>query len=863
MQVDLPLLNDGNTLGNEIDRNSGAKGSGNGMPLGEPGSLLAVSAYAPVFATPQDARAYWDMALRAYASPVPNARTTAKAFIKERLGIDGDAYVVAHFATPQLRSEGSADSTIKLTDALMRAFPEHSRHTFFGRIADVVGGVNTGGRESAGALTFVESVATCRAAGECFSRIGRFLWSRTGPGYVYNTFIGKGNVIDTVAEDLRPLDEAFGIYPISSTFLPEHASPLLLSQVIATFKEVGVFDELPYVKQLKLSRDRYWDACRSEWPLLARYRFVHQARWARGRGVLTQKQYELAMQGGAPNVALDGPITLQQLRSSPPVAPIRVRRLDINGYAASDIVRFVATDGSEVMYIADGALPFVVFRNESELRQWVVRQAKNPRALEELLSNFSIYNNQDGVFWTGVAQGLAKLANTRWTADGTTIDASDALITGDVFDDMRDQVEARLRDDAHMQVRTSWDAWRTTINRAATLIGPLGYVPPLAIPIQAGSAIIGLGTGVDQAVDGRTAEERKSALEQAVMTVITNASVAAAIGTGGSAAARTDEQASLASTAPMLAAPSSEASQSLGNRVGYVLEAVEPVQLPSASGQDSPTGGASTRPRAFDSLGNDPRTPFQPVARQPGYLVQTLPRTALERARVVINLKKAEVDETRHRMDDFRTDSLTSNRAGIEFSLDHSIVYRVDSRTPRQLLASGGFGPSEEFNDLLPMLPQRPTIGSGSLVASNLVFQEWQTGYPLASTFHQYAVWTEGRAVASASDNHDLESYDSALDEVHFPGDIPTKDIYIVDSFNPVYAEAIARIYESSHVSTPFGVSLEMFEEYLGGRLDIDGPNRFTPQRLSDNFSSHAPSLPASGLTPSTPHQPLVPPKMD
>lgn len=116
-------------------------------------------------------------------------------------------------------------------------------------------------------------------------------------------------------------------------------------------------------------------------------------------------------------------------------------------------------------------------------------------------------------------------------------------------------------------------------------------------------------------------------------------------------------------------------------------------------------------------------------------------------------------------------------------------------------------------------------------------------------SFHQYAVWTERRPVATASDNHPLQQYDSVLDEVHFPADVPANDIFIVDSFEPSYAKALADIYRSPYVSTPYGVPLEAFEEYLAGRLDIDAPNRFTERRPSSTPSlqttSHAgPSSP-------------------
>ncbi|NID14062.1 dermonecrotic toxin domain-containing protein [Luteibacter yeojuensis] len=895
-------------------------------------AMLTSPAFAPLFVTPEEAQAYWDMLVRSYGWSPPDPRSVAGSFIKERLGIDGDEYVVAHFATTQKRMEGSADKVIVLTDALMNAFPEHSRHTFFGAFSDAVDGLNTGGAKSPTALGFLGSLFTCANAGECFSRTGRFLWSRTGPGYIYNTFVGEGNVVDTLREDARPLDLAFGIYPKSSTFLPEHCSTLLLSQVLAKFKEEGPFSELPYIRRLQAEFDRYWETAKTEWPLLARYQFVHEARRALARGVLTQKQYELVMKGGAPQVPLHGPIALSQLRNTPADISVDVRRLDVNGYAASDILRFVAKDFSEVVYIPGARSPFVAFRNGRVLRAWVVRQARSRGTLDDLLSHFSIYNLQDGTFRTGVAQGLAHLADGRWAPNGRTIDARNLRIRGDVFEDMRIQVEARLRDDARMRTSTAWDAWRTTLQRTAAVLGPVGYVPPLAIPVQTGSALFALGTGIDEGINGRTTGERRNALENAVMTVITSVAAGGALGdfasdlpaaksspwtlvpeievvppspsvsamssasegagqltTGGVPLSPSLRTTPLSETPPAPSTPTPvkrvsapvppDPGQDSGQdpaetRIAHSMGSISSDRLSSAvPGIPSPpesstsasesmqvpstSGGAGFQPRrAFSPQGVGFRQPFNRIAAERqagrlGYLVQRVPTDAAGWVRRTIDLKKSEIDEARYRLEDFRADSLTTNLAGYQLSFDHSLVFRVDSRRPRELLRGEGFGRSSEFNDLTPMLMQPSTIGSASLRASNLVFTSWQEGFsclPCRPNFHQYAVWTERRPVATASDNHDPQLYDSILDEVHFPANVSAENIYIVDSFDPAYARALADIYQSPYVSTPYGVPLDAFEEYIAGRLDIRAANRFTERRLPG--SQRSSPLPSNGSPP-------------
>lgn len=790
----------------------------------EPGTALAVSPFTLTFTTPDDAHAYWAMAARAFALPAPDARSVAQAFLRERLGVDGDAYVVAHFASPRARLLGQPDHRMTLTDALMEAFPEHSRHTFFATASDAVGGVTSGGRASPGVFSLLGDLVHGKDVRECFTNIGRFLWSRTGPGYIYNTFFADGNVIETVSEDARALDEAFGVFAAGGDFKAD--TGLRLSHIVGAFKEKGAFSELPYVKRLYRELDTYWDAVRADWPVLARYRFVQQARQARMTGALTQAAYELVMRGGAPHVPLDGPITLAQLRDArPSAAPVVMRRFDINGYFASNLVRFLDGDGSEVLYLPGADSPFLAFASEEDLRRWVLAQAKDPGKLEALLARFSIYDGQDGTFWTGVEHALDNLASGKWKADAGAIDHAGAVIAGDVFEDMRAQTERRWRDDARMKVGTAWEAWRTAINRTVVLLGPVGYVPALAIPIQAGTGLISLGTGIDQGVRGRTEQARRGGVEQAVMTVVGNVPLGA--GFGG---LRKPEAAG-AGTKPVFVPP-----RRVNGRIGYLMGPAKPLRiLPTlrenvAYPRLDPVAeaGPPTTARAWEQ-----------ELTNAGYTILAVPANEAGRVQAVINLKKEEIAARQAEFAEVSDSKPTRNELGYLTATDRPFLYRVDSRSPQQLLAQGGFGPSRNFIDVYPLLPGEATIASDSLDASTAILHSWadEPANSHLGTFHQYVVRTEGRGVASVSDNA-IPEVDTAMSEVHFPSDIGTDDIYVLDSTDATYAKAISEIIGSEHVSTPYGVPLEALTEYMAGRLDIHAPNRFSEHYLNADLIS-------------------------
>ena len=516
------------------------------------------------FATADDAQAFEEIARKVAALTPPDAREVARAFIREQLGIDGDDYVIAHFRDADNRTRGVPDRTVPLVDAVMEAFPEQAGHSAFAVVADVVGGINGGGH-SLSIVQLGEGVAHADGPKSVFTDMLAFLWSRTGPGYLYMTLFAKGNVIETAAEESRAVDEAFGVYR-KGGFTAAHESTLRLSKVLEQLKAPGTFSELPFIVRLNAELDTYWQANRAEWATVARYQFVLRARAAHASGVLSDSQFELAMRGGAPHVPFAGPVTLAQLRGSSRDASVQVRRFDINGYTASNLVRFVADDGSEVMYVPGFDPSFVVADSESALREWVLRQAKDPHALEALLAHFSMYDSQDGVFWTGVKHGLEKIGKGEWQDDDSAIDRRNAAIEGDVFDDMRMATERRLRADARTQTRNAWETWRVTTNRSAALLSPLGFVRPLVIPVQIALTATGLGTGIEQAVDGRTLEERKQGFEQAGMTLASAALIG--IGIGGKPQAAVDAES--VAEATQEARPSFKAPQRINGQIGYL-----------------------------------------------------------------------------------------------------------------------------------------------------------------------------------------------------------------------------------------------------------------------------------------------------
>ncbi|MGU8077165.1 dermonecrotic toxin domain-containing protein [Burkholderia pyrrocinia] len=484
-------------------KNHGAKLDDNitGDDLVDPGSGGRSDV---IFSMTKDRNEYERIEANIESLPVPSVREIAKDFIQRHLGVNGDEYIIAHFKTSEARTQGKPDETMSLTDAVMQVFPGFSDQGVAPAIELGIGGVLGGGQSSPSAATFANGVFHSDGVGDFFKRLGGFLWSRTGPGYVYNTFFAEGNVLQTGNEHVRSVDEAFGVYHANGKgFSGDNRSDLKPSEMVDAFavKDFGPLpnsDELPYIKEVNSDLDSYWNKVKNDWPIVARYNFVQEAREAYKQGKLTVSEYESVMKGGAPGIPLYGPTAMDQLRRSVvPDSSVRVERLDIYGYPATDIIRFIRADKSEVVYIP-GRQPAFESVGPGRSHDWLMRDAKDPSRLNALLSHFSVYQKQDGTSYSGVATALKGLAN----GESWPFNSKSEAISSDVFDDMRAQVEQRMSSDASMQTRTAWEGWRHTINRVSVMFGPLGA------PVQ-------LGTGLDQAINGKTAEERKEGVIQA------------------------------------------------------------------------------------------------------------------------------------------------------------------------------------------------------------------------------------------------------------------------------------------------------------------------------------------------------------
>ncbi|KPW74399.1 Uncharacterized protein ALO76_04650 [Pseudomonas syringae pv. coriandricola] len=219
------------------------------------------------------------------------------------------------------------------------------------------------------------------------------------------------------------------------------------------------------------------------------------------------------------------PLTLKALQDPLPVAAgLSVHTLDINGIKAHDILRIVISDGREVIYRPDAEQPFLVFESERAVYTWLKGQFAGGRADEAIKRHFlrgEVSRAEDSArFYRGVSDMLAH----DWRADVRIINQSATPVAGDSFVYLRDVARQVMNADAHQLLTSNADLRKQMwIGYLSAFIQAFGGLAPLGWPITltlVGASLANTGLNIDQAVNGKTAAQRKAGVLGAIINTV-------------------------------------------------------------------------------------------------------------------------------------------------------------------------------------------------------------------------------------------------------------------------------------------------------------------------------------------------------
>ncbi len=549
---------------------------------------------------------------------------------------------------------------------------------------------------------------------------------------------------------------------------------------------------------------------------------------------------------------------------------IEVLTFDINGYPSSDIVRFTRSNRHTVLYIPGETPSFHEFGSEEALDRWVKEMAASPEERTRLAHHFSLYNLQDGFWYTGVANGLEKLGSGAWS---TGVDSENRPYSDNLFSELAENMRQRSLSDADILIKSdsevTRDIWIGNLRTFNKVFWPiLMLAPELEFATLATTMGSELVLETEQAVAGDTYEERKAG---AVGVVSTGSTLLAgtALGAAVRALSRAEPfSAGGGDTIPASAVrpPAEEQPLRIGNisdhevdpslidgrtpnsaniyqsceryfirhsdttgvsrvyeirsdfklRDGYV-NVINPKTRKSVAILHNDGAGGWKRISADGAGGERPPYVGQRAAEirqslnRRGYYVIADPDESA--AFDSIEVLKERVDALRFKLEDLGREAEKNGRIG-----DYHLVYRVDNLRPDELLAAGHYRPSRQFEAVVNLIERPATIGSASLAASNNVLDIWQYD-PEDGIMYQYAIVTEGKRVGSFVDGggYDYEF----LDEVHFPPP-PAKNVYLLDSSDADIRKIIAEIASARSVNTTYGIPLQVYEDFRLGRITLD-----------------------------------------
>lgn len=264
----------------------------------------------------------------------------------------------------------------------------------------------------------------------------------------------------------------------------------------------------------------FWNNSSNDFRTLAKCNFLINAVQARDKRQLSDEDFNLAV--NAVMGPITWPISLQQLQSEHPDTQLRVRALDIDGYVATNILRIVVPKGRQIVYLPGETNAFQVLETITDMHFWMFQRMNTEDARQTFLTHFPLADRQK------IAENLTDIMNrlvrTWGKYDHHMINQKNQVVQGDAFSWLCDANKDAMFAEAELSLTSNGDLrkklWIGYLSAGIKVFGPMAVVGwPIALPVV-GASIANMGLNIDQAVNAKTAEERKAGILGAVLSGI-------------------------------------------------------------------------------------------------------------------------------------------------------------------------------------------------------------------------------------------------------------------------------------------------------------------------------------------------------
>ncbi|WP_409261401.1 dermonecrotic toxin domain-containing protein [Pseudomonas putida] len=278
--------------------------------------------------------------------------------------------------------------------------------------------------------------------------------------------------------------------------------------------------DLDFHTPFKAQLDRYWNQHLQGHRLASRLNFIAACNKQVSEGSLSEPARKLAWQAAG---------------LMPGADKLRLSTLSIYGYAATDLL-YLNDPSSDLtlLYLPGNSSPLLEFASEMLLKDWIGLQCKDPAKREALKLHFRLADRPQGLDFSGLdtaLEGLADYPNSHrlppehgyFNDDGTWPPRTyvnyrpakyNPRIDGDLFQALAERQRQRSYDDADFLItrdsQVSKTRWLGYLSTTLNLLAPLCLVVPGLAPLLAAGGIVQFGLGLDQAINGKSLQEKQA-----------------------------------------------------------------------------------------------------------------------------------------------------------------------------------------------------------------------------------------------------------------------------------------------------------------------------------------------------------------
>ncbi|NNA57123.1 membrane-targeted effector domain-containing toxin [Pseudomonas koreensis] len=263
----------------------------------------------------------------------------------------------------------------------------------------------------------------------------------------------------------------------------------------------------------------FWQTSAADFRTLAKCNFLIEAVKARDKRQLSDEDFRFITE--AVTGPLTWPVTLNMLQTEH-ACPSTVRAVDIDGHVATNLLRFVAPKGRQIIYLPGESSAFKVLETAVDMHYWVLQRMNTDAERKAFMTHFPLAERQ--TINDNLTDLMNRLVSTWGKYDHHLINGKNLIVDGDAFSWLRDSSKDAMFAEADLLLTSNGDLreklWIGYLTAGIKVFGPMAVVGwPVALPVV-GASIASLGLNIDQAVNAKTAQERKAGVLGAVFAGI-------------------------------------------------------------------------------------------------------------------------------------------------------------------------------------------------------------------------------------------------------------------------------------------------------------------------------------------------------